>query len=312
MDAPSEMVEALNVAAPEILQIGGVNGLDIGRDDAGEPTMRILVGDPESPPDGLPESVGGFSYVLVAGAPVLESIIPDGAKYDPLIGGIQIGPRAIVGGVAGSGTLGCVLRASGTGDLVAVSNAHVMCGAVGDVMQQPAPSTDPPPLTEQLGKVLMCQMPTSPTFLPDPDDAPVSGFFDGATCSIEGRNATVGEIADIGTATAISSPQLGNIVRKRGYRTGLTHGVVEGIFGAYMVQDGNGNAKWWMLGQVCIAMIPDLGLNPLGIWSDSGDSGSVIVNQSDEIIALHWGGDGNGRGYATDFSTLAIALGVSL
>jgi hypothetical protein len=42
-------------------------------------------------------------------------------------------------------------------------------------------------------------------------------------------------------------------------------------------------------------MIPDLGLNPDGSWSKSGDSGSVVVNQANEIVAQHWGGDNNGR-----------------
>lgn len=199
-----------------------------------------------------------------------------------------------------------------TGEPVAISNSHVLCGVVGDVVQQPAPTTDPPPPTEKLGNLLRCKTPNTPTFLPMPGNAPLSGFFDAAVCSIVDRPANTGEIAQIGHASGIGSPQLGDIVRKRGYRTLLTHGVVEGIFGSYVAVDSSGSPLWWMLGQVSIAMIPGLGLNPDGSWSKSGDSGSVVVNQANEIVAQHWGGDNNGRGYATDFSTLAIALGISL
>lgn len=309
-NVPPAMVDALNAAAPNLLQIPGVNGVDIGLADGGGFTIRILVNDPNDPPADLPAAVGDFSYVLVAGQPTLEqAAVPDTAKHDPVIGGVQIAPASIVGGVVHAGTLGCVFRNSGN-QPVGVSNAHVLCGAVGDVVQQPAPSTDPPPSSERLGTVLKCLVPDTPSFIPG---GLVSGTWDASLCVIdEGRASTIGEIADIGTATAISSPRLGDRVRKRGHRTGVSHGVVEGIFGAYVASDHNGTPLWWMLGQVSIAMTPDLGLNPLGVWSMGGDSGSVVVNDNTEIVALHWGGDGNGRGYASDFSTLAIALGVSL
>jgi hypothetical protein len=313
MDAPPEMVQALTEATPDVLALEGVNGLDIGLDESGEFTMRLLVSDPDDPPADLPDQIGGFPVILVAGEPFLEQVVtPDVLPHNPLIGGIQLGSGNIVGGVVQAGTLGCVFRDLATGEPVAISNSHVLCGAVGDVVQQPAPATDPPPTAEKLGNLLRCETPNTPTFLPTPGNAPFSGFFDAAVCSIVDRPANIGEIAQIGQATGIGSPQLGDLVRKRGYRTLLTHGVVEGIFGRYVAYDPNGNPLWWMLGQVSIAMIPDLGLNPDGIWSNSGDSGSVVVNQANEIVAQHWGGDNNGRGYATDFSTLAIALGISL
>jgi hypothetical protein len=303
------MIVALNENTATILAIDGINGLDIGADADGNFVFRLLVADPEDPPIEAPESIAGFGVVFVAGDPMLEAGIPDGARYEPLIGGIQIGRTEIIAGEGVTGTLGCVLRDLATGASVAISNAHVMCTGNPPTMQQPAPATDPAPGLETFGTVLRCEFPNiPPLFFPGLP----SGFWDAAVCSIDSRTSTIGEVADLGVVTGISSPQLGDVVRKRGYRTGVTHGVVEGIFGSYLAKERDGTPKWTLVGQVCIALIPDLGLNPLGIWSDSGDSGSVVLNSANEIVAQHWGGDGNGRGYASDFSTLAIALGVGL
>jgi hypothetical protein len=311
-DVPPEMAAAVNAASTSLLRLEGVNGIDIGLDEAGNFTIRVLVSDPDNPPLDLPESVGGFPFILVKGQPTLEQAsIPDERTLGvpgqpPIIGGIQIAPD-LVGDVT-AGTLGCVFRNS-DGQPVAVGNAHVMCGSDTNIIKQAAGRM-------RLGTVQKCFAPDTPSFPP----GPVSGFFDAAICSIDdGRPSTVGEIAEIGTATAISSPRIGDIVRKRGFKTGLSHGVVEGILGAYKVRDDQGNLKWFMLGQVSIVIIPDLGQNPLGVWSRGGDSGSVVVNNSNEIVALHWGGDrmpgdpaDGHRGYATDFATVAIALEISL
>jgi hypothetical protein len=35
------------------------------------------------------------------------------------------------------------------------------------------------------------------------------------------------------------------------------------------------------------------------------------VNDTNEVVALHWGGDGT-RGYASDFATIAFAFGIGL
>jgi hypothetical protein len=309
-DIPPEMIAAVTELAPTLLSLQDVNGVDIGLDDAGEFTIRVLVVDPSNPPADLPDDINGFSYVLVAGQPMQEpGTIPDAAKYDPVIGGVQIAPAAIVGGNVHAGTLGCVFR-NADGQSVGVSNAHVLCGGVGDVVQQPAPSTDPAPALEQLGTVAACLAPDLPSIV---KGGLVSGTWDASLCLIDnGRAATVGEIVDLGAVAGISSPKLGDRVRKRGHRSGVTYGIVEGLFGAYVASDSGGNALWWMVGQVCIALIPDVSLNPLGVWSRGGDSGSVVVNDNNEIVALHWGGDANSRGYASDFSTLAVALGISL
>ncbi|MFF4605153.1 hypothetical protein ACFY12_20770 [Streptomyces sp. NPDC001339] len=316
MDVPQEMSQALSDNLADPLPVEGVNGVDIGLDESGELAMRILVSDPDDPPGGLPETIGGFPVLLVRGDPVAEQrCVPDEMKHNALVGGIQIGPRATMDGLAHAGTLGCILRDRASGDPVAISNAHVICG-MGGVIQQPAPHTDPPLSSEELGTVQHCEIPSTPAFFPTPHMGGVSGFFDAATCSIDsaiinGRTASVGEIADIGTVTGFGSPHLGDRVRKRGAQTRLSHGVVSGSLGSYQIRDENGKILWWMLGQTAITCLPDLGLNPCGRWSRDGDSGAVVVNENNEIVALHFAGDGV-NGYATDFATVAVALGVGL
>ncbi|GGW96470.1 hypothetical protein GCM10010297_17940 [Streptomyces malachitofuscus] len=313
-EVPVELSAALNANAFGLLLLEGVNGIDVGVDAADAYTLRLLVDDPDAPPAALPESIGGFPYILVAGRPQLEQGgIPDEKTYgvpgaDPVMGGIQLGPAAIVGGEAHVGTLGCVFH-DASGSPVAVSNAHVICGAVGDKIQQPAPHVDPAPSNERLGSLLQCLAPDTPSFIPG---GLPSGFFDAALCSVDAaRTAEVGRIADIGTVTALSSPRIGSIVRKRGHRTGVSHGVVESTLGTYVARDRAGTPLWVLLGQVSIVRIPDLGLNPEGVWSRGGDSGSVVVNEGKEIVALHWGGDGL-RGYASDFAPITFTFGLGL
>ncbi|MFE1257397.1 hypothetical protein [Streptomyces fungicidicus] len=313
-EVPFEMAAALNANAFALLQLEGVNGIDVGVGEGGGFILRLLVADPDDPPLGLPDSIGGFPYILVAGLPQVEQAgIPDQKSYgmpgrDPIMGGIQLGRAAITGGDVHAGTLGCVFR-DAAGAPAAVTNAHVLCGTAGDAVQQPAPQTDPAPSIERLGSLRQCLAPDVPSLFPG---GLVSGFFDAALCSVDGaRTAEVGRIADIGTAAGVSSPRIGSVVRKRGFRTGVSHGVVEGTLGSYVAHARDGSELWMLVGQVSVVMIPDLGLNPQGVWSRSGDSGSVVVNEDDEIVALHWGGDGM-RGYASDFAAIAFTFGVGL
>ena len=71
-DVPPEMAAAVNAARTFLLRLEGVNGIDIGLDEAGNFTIRVLVSNPDNPPVDLPESVGGFPFILVKGQPTLD------------------------------------------------------------------------------------------------------------------------------------------------------------------------------------------------------------------------------------------------
>ena len=74
--------------------------------------------------------------------------------------------------------------------------------------------------------------------------------------------------------------------------------------------DANGDPLWWMLGQMLIEV--DEENTPDGIWSAPGDSGAVVVNLANDVVAMHWGGDGAGTGYATDIFAITTALTLAM
>jgi hypothetical protein len=320
MELSAEIVRALADGGGELLPLDGVNGIDLGLADSGEPAVRVLVSHPDDPPAGIPDVLGGLPVVVVYGSPYLEyTVVPDALKHDPVLGGQQLGRRETPGGLSANGTLGCVLRDQATGRPVAISNAHVLCGtpgsppyATGDVIQQPAPSTVPPSSLERMGELLRWEVPADPAFYTVPQLSGLGGFYDAAVCSITDRGATVGQVADLGAVTGFASARLGERVHKRGARTRVTAGRVSGISGVYAVYDDNGDLLWWTFGQIAIdvdTLYP--GENPDGIWSASGDSGSVVVNGDGRIVGLHHAGD-DSTGYACDFPSVAAALGVTL
>jgi hypothetical protein len=321
MDLSAEIGRALADGGADLLPLDGVNGIDIGLDDSGALAVRVLVSHPEDPPAELPNFLGGLPVMVVYGSPYLEGggVVPDAVRHDPVLGGYQLGRRETPGGLSANGTLGCVLHDSTTGQPVAISNAHVLCGtpgtppyALGDVIQQPAPSTVPPSSQERMGELLRWAVPTDPAFYTVPVLSGLGGFYDAAVCSITNRGVKVGEVADLGTVTGFATAQLGEQVYKRGARTRVSAGRVAGISGVYAVYDDEGDLVWWTFGQLAIDVdTTDPAANPGGLWSNSGDSGSVVLNRNREIVGLHHAGD-NTTGYACDFPSLAAVLGVTL
>lgn len=324
MEIPRDMQEALEYASPQVLPIEGVNGMDIGLDERREGlTIRVLVADPANPPPGIPEELGGHRVRLVAGAPRIHHVIPDQIFHVAATGGIEVGRRTPHFDAAGdfavdSGALGMIFRDlnvsdPGVGEPLALSCAHVMCGAnptgsfaVGDVIQQPAPTSFAPPAFERLGLLQRWVMPNLPP-LPLSNPQVPSGFVDAAVCTVE-RGFTGSEVEEIGAIAGLAGVEIGEPVKKRGPITGLTFGTVS-AFGTYLAYDANDDPLWWMLGQMLIEV--DEENTPDGVWSAPGDSGAVVVNWANEVVAMHWGGDGAGIGYATDIFAITTALNLA-
>jgi hypothetical protein len=108
------------------------------------------------------------------------------------------------------------------------------------------------------------------------------------------NDATTEVLKVEGTATAVVSDK----VRKIGARSGFTKGTVIhiGDIAVAVPNDSGGTAIALRQGQVLI--IPDAAETyqvKEGVckfaFSNSGDSGAVILNDSNKIIALNWGGD---------------------
>jgi hypothetical protein len=90
------------------------------------------------------------------------------------------------------------------------------------------------------------------------------------------------EIVDIGCVTGIANAALDMAVRKRGRTTKLTYGTVEGISLTITLDYGDGIGNVTLTNQITINA--DTTRNPL--FSDHGDSGSVIVNDSGQVVGL--------------------------
>lgn len=309
MDVDPAMVQALTDHTPDLMGTDGINGFDVGLDAAGEPTLRILVADPGNPPPNLPDRLGDFPVLVIQGEPVLLAVPPDTAKYPTVSGGIEVAQSttSLIG--HGSGTLGCVLRDTQRNlEPVGISCTHVLAGTDPTAIFSEDEIWQPNALGARVGALRRWEIPSTPSFIPGGFP---SGFWDAAICSVE-RSSVVGDIVGIGAITGIGTARLGDHVRKRGRSSLLTHGTVDGLFGSYLIGHGSKATAWWMIGQISIAVIPDVSLNPDGVFALPGDSGSVVVNNANEIVGLLHGGGLGTTGYATDFGPLALALGITL
>ena len=101
--------------------------------------------DEKIPPeiDGIKTDVIERKFVLhQLRVPVTElEIKADTGTYDPLRGGISIGPCRVINGSVFVGTLGAIVTDNATGNPMLLSNFHVMCVddqfSIGDTMAQP-------------------------------------------------------------------------------------------------------------------------------------------------------------------------------
>ena len=304
--AIKERVEAEYLARP------GVTGFDVGYKVVGgvqteEVAIRVHV---EKKRDGVPKDQrvpasidGAVTDVLerryelqVVRTPLDLSVQADTTHYATLQGGISIGPSRAIGGFVYAGTLGAVVTDNVSGQKAAVTNFHVACvdsgWHVGDRQVQPSRVDTGTVPGDEFGAILR---------------AVLSSHVDGAVISIDPGKTTAGTIVDIGTVNGTKAATLGMVVRKRGRTTGLTHGSVDGLALTVNVDYGDGLGVHTLTDQVSIAT--DTTQNPL--FSDHGDSGSVIVDSTGAVVALLFAGAGTstvGNPIASVLSELNIAI----
>lgn len=243
------------------------------------------------------------------GAIRLEDIAPlvDATNYATLEGGMSIGPcRSIhleppevaeAGNYVFVGTLGCIVRDNATNDPMMLSNFHVMCvddsWAVGNTMAQPSRVDGGSCPTDQVGALARAQLTSS---------------VDGAVSSISGRPhaCEILEIGDVnGTAVATASMA----VRKRGRTTELTHGTVTAVDYTTSVDYGDGLGVVTFTDQIRI--VNDSAQS--AFFGKKGDSGSVVVDASNNVVGLYFAGNASGTvGVANQIAAVLSALDVSM
>ncbi|MEP9416160.1 MULTISPECIES: S1 family peptidase [unclassified Gordonia (in: high G+C Gram-positive bacteria)] len=265
MDVSQDMLDAKDALAAVLRGalpfLPGLLAVDVGlRTDDGELTddlvIRVMVADIDRIPAGLDGLIAGAGFPVSVVERELTPLL-DTAPHDPLLGGITI--HAAHGGALiqhGAGTLGGFASDTLFGGVVGVTCAHVIAES-----DQQALQGDPiyqPDSTREVGRLYRWQAST---------DIAVFAAHDGV-----GFDAT---IADIGRVGGMARAEVGDRVRKRGRTTDLTLGTVSGIGLAPLGRGTPANSfEIWAR---------DLNAP---VFCKPGDSGSLIVNDNDEVVGI--------------------------
>jgi hypothetical protein len=311
MDVPNEMVALKDQLWPTLFATPGVQGMDIGlRENDGnlgeELCFRVFVEDLSNVPEGLPTDFGGFSVQVLQRA--AGEFLIDDTPHRPVEGGVSISSahRANPSEVplqSGVGTLGGIVFDSQTRELLGLSCAHVLASGGGaqagdDCFQPQITNQFPNTAVNRIGALKRFTFgQTQPLF---PGGSPIN-FTDAAVCTIE-RQAIM-SIAEIGSVTGTNSARPEDHVRKRGRTTGLTHGIVTGVMGAYF----NQQMSEWFVDLITIKTDTSLSFE----FCTRGDSGSFVVNEQNEVVGLLFLGFAQGVGMACDIGTTCAEIGVS-
>ena len=272
-------------ATEELMRYPGVRDVAVGvKQRAGKVVegiaFRVYVDEKKAPaelPPGAaipPEVLGVPTDVVLQGIPRHFDDFDDLDKYRPLLGGVQIGHET----TSAKGTLGCIAQRNSDGSIVMLSNHHVMMdgGAVNG---------------EQIGQpMIACCCCCRANVVGEVVDSRLDALVDCAIARITGQPGFMNEVIDIGPIYG-SAPLNGagttvlpcDVVRKRGRTTGLTVGLVSAPNRNTDALPDDGIPAH--TNQIEIVMA-----SGTGIFSDHGDSGSVIVNEHNQVVALLWGG----------------------
>lgn len=225
------------------------------------------------------------------GHPTDVIIVPKGRKrvdrseHRPLTGGVQIS-----NGKGHVGTLGCFAKRLSDDKLLLLTNEHVLFsdGAqAGEKIGQPTVENNCCCCCAYTEGVIGTILTTN--FNNTSIDCAIATIDPKiAIDHILTNSMTTSELRIEGTSIAV----VGDLVRKVGRTSGLTNGIVNSINGTVFLSDGTTINK---SGQIFIRPVDSEsfteGTNNKKAFSDGGDSGSIIIDEFDEVIGLLWGGD---------------------
>lgn len=232
-------------------------------------------------------------------APVGDDAIGvDTGKYNPLVGGVSIGPSRSINGHYIAGTLGLMVRDRATGQPLMLSNHHVMCGddggsAPGDVICQPSRVDNFFGYCSNCAELLR-------SHVGNVGDGRQYGV-DAAVAKLTYRGANIGEIAEVGErVTGMIAGHLNMPVFKRGRTTLETTGLIKDMSFDGAENFGPPYGRVVMRNQILVE--PSVGR----VFIQGGDSGSVLVNtKTMAAVGLCWASDNRNWGVA---SPIGVAL----
>lgn len=286
LELQNKLLDLLEEVKPKVMKLPNVVDVAIGlKETSGKLTDDIVFQvfvvekvekDSLDPSMLIPQKIKGYKTDVVKVPKAVNRA--DSSEHRPVTGGVQIG-----NGKGHVGTLGCFARFTSDDTLVLLSNQHVLYsdGAVaGDKIGQPDIDNKCccccAYVDGEIGTIL------SPSFNNSTVDCAIASVNSGiATDYILSNSMTASELHLDGTDVAV----VGDIVRKIGRTSGLTQGRVRSI-------NGPTSGK---TGQIFIRPVETETYteetNGKKAFSDSGDSGSIIIDEANNVIGLLWGGD---------------------
>lgn len=291
--ADQTRLQQLLPQAEEILmKIPGVVGVGIGikrtDNELTETTAYRVYVQRKKPTDDVPPDQQIPEEVLGVPTDVIEMVITtssvDTAEYRPVKGGIQIG-----NGSGAVGTLGCMAIRTSDSAKVLLSNHHVMMAGgkvVGDKIGQPDYCESCCCSCGEVGTIAKGE---------------IGGLVDCAIAVLKGDITSVNQINQIGDTAGKAVAIKTETVRKTGRTTGFTTGIVEDI--NFPTRNEKGTV---FNGQLLISPVAGIAK-----FSDSGDSGSAIVNAGNQVVGLLWGSNVLGT-VASHIDPVLTAMGITI
>lgn len=308
--AQEKFESILPVVRRELARIESVVFVGIGaKETKGEITeelcFRVYVkekksGDLLAKGELVPQEVFGFRTDVIQMGEIIKCSPLDDNRYRPLVGGVMVrndkfGNSKSHSKTRGIATLGCLATRSADNAIVGLGAAHNFLAAQSIINDT------------HLGQPRYVEICCCGCFndIGVVTNAVDDGDLDCAIVEIREKLAdkitnagTVNSIQDINNITGVSGVVCFDTVRKRGAATQVTTGVIVDI--AY---DGN---------RLLINPVPGtIG----GKFADFGDSGAVIVDNTDKVIGLLIGaerGNSNQRGVANKIKPVMQAMGIKI
>lgn len=247
----------------------------------------------------IPDTIYGFKTdvnEISTGTDIVNS-----NKYRPLIGGSQLGCSTD----SGIGTLGCFAKRNADNKIVLLTNWHVAVGNAdninGDKVGQPSHNGCCSCCAcNEIGIVTDGRLKT------DNLDAAIA-LLDGQESDTIPDVRYLNEVLEIGLVAGSAAPVAGETVSKYGRTTGFTKGVISNDNGGTnLVYDSYGGITINRAGQLIIAVEA-----PFATYVDKGDSGSVSLNEKNQVIGLNYGKSGT-SGFANNIVNVIGVLNISI
>ena len=314
VDINKEFSKVRKKAEKELMKIPGVIAVGVGlKKVKGEykrqPCFKVTVERKKSSAElktgeKIPDLIYGFRTDVIEISHGLSTV--DGNKYRPLIGGCKIGTSS----TSGYGTMGCLVKRNSDNKILLLSNWHVLSSnpdtVENDRVGQPSHNGCCSCCAcNEIGKIV--------------DGRFRTGNMDAAIALLNGQDETADttpeekylkEILQIGYIAGSATPQSMETVFKYGARSEFTKGQITNDSEVTNVLYDNYTPNVTISRSGQLEITPATGFPK---FQDRGDSGSVIVNEKQEVVGLNYAADlAAGIGYATSILPILSTLGITI